>query len=67
VIHDGNILHSISRDHFERLLTLYESSGKQIFIAADRAESEILKETTVLHLSEEHRLFGFSWGRKEAE
>jgi uncharacterized protein YydD (DUF2326 family) len=65
VIHDGNILHSISRDHFKKLLELYEASGKQIFIAADRAEDEILKQSTVLHLTEEHRLFGFSWGRSK--
>jgi hypothetical protein len=65
VVHDGNILHSISRDHFKKLLELYKAAGKQIFIAADRAEDDVLKQSTVLHLTEEHRLFGFSWGRSK--
>ena len=65
IIHDGNILHSISREHFEKLLTLYEAAGKQIFIAADRAENDILKKSAILQLTEEHRLYGFSWGRSK--
>lgn len=66
LVHDGNILHSISRDHFDKLLELYSQSGKQIFIAADRAENDILTQSTILHLTEDKRLFGFSWGRKKA-
>lgn len=66
LVHDGNILHSISRDHFAKLLELYIQCGKQVFIAADRAENDILTNSTILHLSEERRLFGFSWGRKKS-
>lgn len=64
IVHDGNILHSISRDHFDKLLELYSKSAKQIFIATDRAENDILTKSTIIHLSEDKRLFGFSWGRK---
>ena len=65
IIHDGNILHSISKDHFEKLLELYSQSGKQIFIAADRAENDILDQSAVLRLTDEKRLFGIAWGRKK--
>ncbi|MBQ7417751.1 MAG: DUF2326 domain-containing protein [Acidaminococcaceae bacterium] len=67
LIHDGNLLRSISTDHFEKLLKLYNSTEKQVFIAVDKAENEILKSTAVLKLSEGHELFGFSWSRKDKQ
>jgi len=65
VIHDGNILSSISTEHFEKLLKLYNSTGKQAFIAVDKAENDLLKQSTVLRLSEGHELYGYSWSRKQ--
>ena len=64
LIHDGNLLRSISTDHFIKLLKLYNSIEKQVFIAVDKADNEILKKTAVLKLSEGHELYGFSWSRK---
>lgn len=64
VIHDGNILQSISKDHFSKILELYEKAGKQIFIAVDRAADDILLQSRVFQLTENKPLFGFSWGRK---
>ena len=65
LIHDGNVLQSISRDNFAEILELYRSCGKQVFIAVDKEESEKIDEDVVLELSENHTLFGFSWGRKK--
>lgn len=65
LVHDGNILKSISREHFEQLLKLYAASEKQVFIAVDRAEDEILKDSTVLHLSDGHLLYGYSWSQSK--
>ena len=64
LIHDGNILSSISTDHLEKVLEIYNKFGKQVFIAVDKAESEILRDSAVLRLSEGHELYGFSWSRK---
>lgn len=61
LIHDGNLLNRISDVHFAKLLELYRQTGKQVFIAVDRAETEDLKKSTVLKLSEDHKLFGISW------
>ena len=66
LIHDGNILHSISADHFEEILRLYKTAGKQIFIAVDKAESVLLEDTVVMRLSEGHELYGYSWSRNRA-
>ena len=66
LIHDGNILSSISTDHLEKVLEIYNKFGKQVFIAVDKAESEILRDSAVLRLSEGHELYGFSWSRKNA-
>ena len=65
LIHDGNVLKSISREHFEQLLKLYSACDKQVFIAVDRAEDELLQNSTILHLSEGHELYGYSWSRKQ--
>ena len=66
LIHDGNVLQSISRDNFAEIRALYRSCGKQVFIAVDKEETENPDETVVLELSENHTLFGFSWARNRA-
>jgi len=63
LIHDGNILHSISNEHFEEILRLYRDAGKQIFIAVNKAGNEILTNSVVMKLSEGHELYGYSWSR----
>ncbi len=65
LIHDGNVLQSISRNNFDKILSLYRRSDKQVFIAVDKEESEKKEESVVLELSESHTLFGFSWGRNK--
>ena len=67
LIHDGNLLGSISTDQFERILKLYGDTEKQVFIAVDKAENEYLRNSTVLKLSEGHELYGFSWSRKDKQ
>ena len=64
LIHDGNILHSISEEQFEEILRLYRDAGKQIFIAVNKAENDLLTDSVVLRLSEGHELYGYSWSRK---
>ena len=72
LIHDSNILKRIEDAHLERILTQYQESDRQIFIAFDKADSateqayKILKETAVLRLSDGHELFGRSWSKHEA-
>ena len=73
LIHDSNILKRIEDAHLEHILTKYQESGKQIFIAYDKADSspaqaqKILEETAILRLSDGHELFGISWSKHEAE
>ncbi len=66
LIHDGNVLQSISRDNFAEIHALYRNCGKQVFIAVDKEETEKLDETVVLEFSENNTLFGFSWARNRA-
>lgn len=66
LIHDGNVLQSISRDNFREILQLYRSSGKQVFIAVDKEEVENLTDSVILELSEGHELFGYSWSKNKA-
>ena len=65
LIHDGNILQSISRDNFKEILQLYRSGGKQVFIAVDKEEVENLTDSVILELSEGHELFGYSWSKNK--
>ncbi len=65
LIHDGNVLQSISRDNFAEILALYRSCGKQVFIAVDKEEIEKSDGNVVLELSENHTLFGFSWAKNK--
>lgn len=71
LIHDSSIVKRIEDLDFERILGLYQGSGKQVFIAFDKADSctpeayKILKENAVLRLSEGgNELFGTSWSRR---
>jgi len=72
VIHDSNILKRIEDSHLEHILIKYQESGKQIFIAYDKADSipeqahNILENTAVLRLSDGHELFGTSWSKSES-
>jgi hypothetical protein len=73
VIHDSVLLKQIADIPLEKILELYQKSGKQIFIALDKGGSytrhteEILEQTAVLRLSDNgNELFGRSWNIKEA-
>ena len=72
LIHDSNILKRIEDAHLRHILERYQNSGRQIFIAFDKADSitdnarEILKRTTVLTLKDGDELFGKSWSKHEA-
>jgi hypothetical protein len=72
LIHDSVVLKQIADDPLEKILELYQKSGKQIFIALDKGGSytkrteEILEQTAVLRLSDNGKeLFGRSWNIKE--
>jgi len=72
LIHDSNILKRIEDTHLEHILECYQNSGRQIFIAFDKADSatvaaqKMLESTAVLHLSDGNELFGHSWSKREA-
>ena len=63
LIHDSNILHSISTEHLQNILKLYMAGEKQVFIAYDGAENEELYKSAILRLSDDHELFGYSWSK----
>ena len=63
VIHDSNMLHSISSDHFVKLSEIYGASGKQVFIATNRGDVPEIKKSAVLELSGGNVLFGHSWSK----
>lgn len=68
LIHDS-VIHKQIEDHaFNKLLDLYESSGKQVFIAMDKQDSfgevveKKLEDASVLHLSKGgNELYGRPW------
>lgn len=71
VVHDSVVLKQIADEAIEKILTKYQTAGKQIFIALDKASSytktatNILNETAVLRLSNNgNELFGRSWNDK---
>ncbi len=72
LIHDSNILKRIEDAHLEHILDRYQGSGRQIFIAFDKADSTtekahgILESTAILRLSDENVLFGRSWSKGES-
>jgi len=73
LIHDSVVLKQIADAPLEKILELYQQSGKQVFIALDKGVSythrtqEILESTAVLRLFDNGgELFGRSWNmRKE--
>ena len=75
LIHDSSIVKRIEDADFEQILRLYRESaksGKQIFIAFDKADTytpntyKMLDEAAVLRLSVGNELFGKSWSRQTA-
>ena len=68
LIHDS-VIHKQIEDHaFNKLLDLYEQSGKQVFIAMDKQNSfgsvveKKLEDAAVLHLSKDgNELYGRPW------
>lgn len=71
LIHDSVVLKQIADEAIEKILEKYQSAGKQIFIALDKASSyskpatDILNKTAVLCLSNNgNELFGRSWNNK---
>lgn len=71
LIHDSNILKRFEDQQLDQLLTFYETSGHQIFVAYDRlsAASENARERLLkyaaLKLSEDGLLFGRPWSKKK--
>lgn len=71
LIHDSNIIKRIGDDHLEHILKYYQTVGKQVFIAFDKADSvtdtarEILETTAVLTLNDGNELYGKSWTKKK--
>jgi len=75
LIHDSSIVKRIEDADFEKILGLYQESGKaskQVFIAFDKADtytpntSKMLEEATVLRLAVGKELFGTSWSRNRS-
>lgn len=69
IVHDSVLLKQISDEAIEKILELYQKSGKQVIISLDKQDSYtkkaqvILEETSVLKLSPNGgELFGRSWG-----
>ena len=69
-----NPIKQIQDDFMVKLLELYATSERQVFIAVDKAESfaegelpKIVEPNTVLRLGPGHELFGRSWNEKEID
>ncbi|NLO41996.1 MAG: DUF2326 domain-containing protein [Bacteroidales bacterium] len=69
VVHDSIVLKQIADTAIEKILELYDNSGKQVIIAMDKQNSytekanKILNTKSVLRLAPNgHELFGRSWG-----
>lgn len=74
IVHDSIILKNIEDYALSKLMELYTSSNKQVFIAFDRDETyspemkKTLNDTAVLRLSPGgHELFGRSWNEIKKE
>lgn len=72
LVHDSVILKQIADEPLEKIVELYSSSKKQVFIALDKKGSyteqtqKVLDENTVLRLAEGgDELFGRSWNTKD--
>lgn len=72
IIHDSILFKQVSDSSLEKILELYESSSKQIFIALDKPKSytkrtsELLYSKKSIELSRGKELFGMSWGLKSS-
>ena len=71
VCHDTVSLKQIADEPMMKLIDLYRTAGKQVFIALDKAESYVdgevpqtIRDAVVLELSDGHELFGRSWAAK---
>ena len=70
LIHDSNIIKRLGNDCLEHILQCYQSLGRQVFIAFDKAGSvtdtarQILEKTAVLTLDDGRELYGRSWTKK---
>jgi len=74
LVHDSVVLKQIADAPLEKILELYQKTGKQIFIAIDKVGSysqrsqEILEQSAILHLADNgNELFGRSWNVKEKD
>jgi len=74
LIHDSVLLRQIADAPVEKILRLYQTAGKQIFISFDKANSysneaeRILNECARIRLAGgSHSLFGRSWGEKDSD
>jgi hypothetical protein len=72
VVHDSIILKQISDEAIEKLLSIYNSTSKQIIISLDKADSysensmDFLNKNKILELAPNgQELFGRSWGKKQ--
>ena len=72
LVHDSLLFKNVEDEALEKIMELYQKSGKQIIIAMDKAHSytnktqEILEATSALKLSGGgNELFGRSWNIKE--
>ena len=72
IIHDSIILKQTEDEGIAKILELYNSFDKQIFIAIDKQDSfpeiarKIIRNTTILHLSPNgNELFGRAWNEKK--
>lgn len=70
--HDSHILKNISDSTIDKLIDLYEQSGKQIFISFDKDDSfsqqtkDTINKTTIIELKEDGgELFGWCWAKKK--
>lgn len=72
LVHDSLLFKNVEDEALEKIMELYQKSGKQIIIAMDKAHSysektlKILEATSILKLSDNgNELFGRSWSTKE--
>lgn len=75
LVEDSMTIKQVEDKTVLNIFKLFNSQSKQVFVAIDKGESysenheipNILKETTVLSLSEGHELFGMSWNKRKKD
>lgn len=74
VVHDSVMFVSMENERVEKTFSLYQQSGKQVFVAVDRTTHlnettrDIIKSNRVLLLSPNgNELFGRAWNRQQEE